>query len=49
MDEMRYQLDLLKAINHNLSGHEKMYRLICDTSDETFLYCTFDQIKNSLN
>lgn len=43
MDEMRYQLDLLKAINHKLSGHEKMYRLICDTSDETFLYCTFDQ------
>lgn len=38
MDELRYQLDLLKAMNQKLSTKERMYRLICDTSDGAFLY-----------
>lgn len=41
MDEVRYQLDLLKAMNQKLGGEERMYRLICDTSDNAFLYCNF--------
>lgn len=42
MDELRYQLDLLKAMNQKLSGKERMYRLLCDASDDAFLYCAFD-------
>lgn len=41
MDEVRYQLDLLKAMNQKLTGRERMYRLICDTSDNAFLYYNF--------
>ena len=41
MDEMRYQLDLLKAMNQKLSDAERMYRLICDTSNNAFLYYSF--------
>lgn len=43
MDELRYQLDLLKALNQKLSGREKMYRLICDMVSDVFLYCSFDK------
>lgn len=42
MDEVRYQLSLLKAMNQKLSGEERMYRLVCDTSDNAFLYCAFN-------
>ena len=41
MDEMRYQLDLLKAVNQKLSDAERMYRLVCDTSNNAFLYYSF--------
>lgn len=43
MDELRYQLSLLKAMNQKLGGEERMYRLVCDTSDGAFLYCAFNQ------
>ena len=42
MDEMRYQLDLLTAINHRMAGQEKMYRLICESSVSAFLYVSFE-------
>ncbi len=42
MDELRYQLSLLKALNQKLGGEERMYRLVCDTSDGAFLYCAFN-------
>lgn len=42
MDEMRYQLDLLTAINQRLSGQEKMYRLICESSVSAYLYFSFE-------
>ncbi len=42
MDELRYQLSLLKAMNQKISGEERMYRLICDTSDHAFLYFDFN-------
>jgi len=41
MDEMRYQLDLLKAMNQKLGDAERMYRLICNTSNNAFLYYSF--------
>lgn len=41
-DEIRYQIDLLTAMNHKLSGQEKMYRLVCESSFSAFLYYSFD-------
>lgn len=41
MNEMRYQLDLLKAMNQKLSEKERMYRLLCETSDAAYLYYSF--------
>lgn len=43
MNELRYQLDLLKAMNQKLSAKEKMYRLICDISYNAFLYYSFEK------
>lgn len=42
MNELRYQLDLLKAMNQSLSSKEKMYRLVCEKTDGAFLYYSFD-------
>lgn len=42
MDEMRYQLDLLTAINHRMGEQEKMYRLICESSANAFLYFSYE-------
>lgn len=41
MDELRYQVDLLSAMNLRLTNDEKMYRLICNTSSNAFLYVNF--------
>lgn len=41
MDDLRYQVDLLNAMNQRLTKDEKMYRLICDTSSNAFLYVNF--------
>jgi len=43
MNELHYQLDLLKAMNQKLSNKERMYRLVCDTADCVFLYYSFDK------
>ncbi len=43
MDELRYQVDLLKAMNQKLSGRDKMFRLVCDTSNNAFLYYNFEK------
>ena len=43
MDELRYQLDLLKAMNQKLSGRDRMFRLVCDTTNNAFLYCSFER------
>lgn len=43
MDELRYQVDLLKAMNQKLSGRDKMFQLVCDTSDNAFLYFSFER------
>ena len=51
MDELRYQVDLLNAMNQRLTNDEKMYRLICDTSSNAFLYVNFleNEIKTLAN
>ena len=43
MDELRYQIDLLKAMNQKLSGRDKMFRLAFDTSHNAFLYYSFEK------
>lgn len=43
MNEMRYQLDLLKAMNQKLSVRERMYRLVCDHAASAFLYYSFEK------
>lgn len=43
MDELRYQLDLLKVMNQKLTSRERMYQLICDTSECAYLYYSFDR------
>lgn len=41
MEELKYQIDLLHATNEKLSKDEKMLRLICETSNNAFLYYNF--------
>ncbi|MDE7222557.1 MAG: bifunctional diguanylate cyclase/phosphodiesterase [Acetatifactor sp.] len=48
MNELRYQVDLLTAMNQKLSVQEKMYRLVCDTSYNAFLYYSFEKSEISL-
>ena len=46
MNELHYQLDLLKAMNQKLTSKEKMYKMICDSSKCAYLYYSFE--KNEL-
>ena len=43
MNELRYQLDLMRAMNQKLSDREKMYRLLCDTMDYAYIYYSFEK------
>ena len=45
MEELKYQIDLLNAMNEKLSKDEKMLRLICETSNNAFLYYNFEENK----
>ena len=38
MDELRYQVDLLSAMNQKMENDERMYRLLCATSTNAFIY-----------
>ncbi len=38
MDELRYQVDLLSAMNQKMENDERMYRLLCATSTSAFIY-----------
>lgn len=44
MSELRYQLDLLKAMNQKLTEKERMYAKVCESADGAFLYC--DPVEN---
>jgi diguanylate cyclase (GGDEF)-like protein len=41
--ELQYEIDLLDATNRKLRRDEKMLRLICETSDNAFLYYNFEE------
>ena len=43
MEELKYQVDLLNAMNQKLSKDEKMLRLICETSNSAFLYYNYEE------
>lgn len=38
MDELRYQIDLLNAMNERIQAEERMYRLVCETSLDAYIY-----------
>ena len=42
MNELHYQIDLLKAMNQKLNVKEKMYHTICNTADSALLYYSFE-------
>lgn len=41
MEDLRYQVDLLTALNQKLKSNERMYKLICDTSNRAFIYINY--------
>lgn len=43
MEELKYQVDLLNAMNQKLTKEEKMLRMICETSDSAFLYYNYEE------
>lgn len=43
MSKLQYQNDMLKAMNQKLKGNEDMYRLVCETSCDAFLYYSFEK------
>ena len=42
MNELHYQLDLLKAMNQKLKTNEQMYQSIIDSADGTFVYYSYE-------
>lgn len=38
MDELKYQIDLLTALNEKLTGNERIYQLISDISGNAYVY-----------
>jgi len=48
MNELHYQLDLLKAMNQKLSARERMYRFVCDASRCGYLYYSFEKNEYSM-
>lgn len=42
MEELKYQVGLLRAMNHKLTQDERMLRLICETSHNAFLYYNYE-------
>ena len=41
MDELKYQLDLLNALNEKLNGNERIYKLISDISGYSYIYINY--------
>ncbi|MDO5573013.1 MAG: EAL domain-containing protein [bacterium] len=41
MDELRYQLDLLNALNEKLNGNDRIYKMISDISGYSYIYINF--------
>lgn len=45
MDDLQFQLDMVRALNQQLNNKEKMYQLVCSTSQNAFLYIDFTKNK----
>ncbi|MCR5256112.1 MAG: bifunctional diguanylate cyclase/phosphodiesterase [Acetatifactor sp.] len=43
MNELHYQIDLLKAMNAKLTAKESMYNLICSSLSDAFIYYSFEK------
>ncbi len=43
MEGLKYQVDLLNAMNEKLAREGKMLRLICETSNSAFLYYNYEE------
>lgn len=43
MEGLKYQVDLLNAMNEKLTREGKMLRLICETSNSAFLYYNYEE------
>lgn len=43
MNELHYQLDLLKAMNQKLMEKERMYTKVCESAVDAFLYFSFEK------
>ncbi len=43
MDELRYQIDLLKAMNQKLVLQEHIYKTVCDMSSAAMLFYSFER------
>ncbi len=43
MSELRYQLDLLKAMNRKLTEKDKMYAKVCESAEGAYLYYSFEK------
>jgi len=41
MDEIRYKLELLKAMNQKITETERMFNMICETSSNAFFYYNY--------
>lgn len=43
MDELRYQVDLLNAMNGRLQADERIYRLVCSTSQSAIIHVDIEK------
>ncbi len=43
VDELHYQIDLLTALNQKLQDKDKMYQLICESSNNAYIFYNFEE------
>lgn len=43
MNDLQFQLDMVRSLNQQLNGKEKMYQLVCSTSRNAFIYVDFQK------
>lgn len=48
MEDLQFQLNMVRSLNQQLNGKEKMYQLVCSTSRNAFLYVDFHKNEVSI-
>lgn len=43
MEDLQFQLNMVRSLNQQLNGKEKMYQLVCSTSRNAFIYVDFQK------